>query len=76
MKDQVLFSLKDKSKKLKCHLLQFLIGTLRVNFILFQKNLTVDINVAISPLIDKIKIQSNFRGSNTFGAMKISSSQG
>ena len=31
MKNQALFSSKDKSKKLKCHLLQFLIGTLRVN---------------------------------------------
>ena len=30
MKNQALFSLKDKSKKLKCHLLQFLIGALRV----------------------------------------------
>ena len=32
MKNQALFSLKDKSKKLKCRLLQFLFGTLRVNF--------------------------------------------
>ena len=31
MKNQALFSSKDKSKKLKCHLLQFLIGALRVN---------------------------------------------
>ena len=30
MKNQALFSLKAKSKKLKCHLLQFLFGTLRV----------------------------------------------
>ena len=30
MKNQALFSLKDKSRKLKCHLLQFLFGTLRV----------------------------------------------
>ena len=30
MKNQALFSSKDKSKKLKCHLLQFLLGTLRV----------------------------------------------
>ena len=30
MKNQVLFFLKDKSKKLKCHLLQFLFDTLRV----------------------------------------------
>ena len=32
MKHQALFSWKDKSKKLKCHLLQFLFGPLRVNW--------------------------------------------
>ena len=31
MKNQALFSLKDKSEKLKRYLLQFLFGTLRVN---------------------------------------------
>ena len=31
MKNQAIFSSKDKSKKLKCHLLQFLFGALRVN---------------------------------------------
>ena len=31
MKDQALFSTKDKSKKIKCRLLQFLFGALRVN---------------------------------------------
>ena len=31
MKNQALFSIKDKSKKLKCLLLQFLFGALRVN---------------------------------------------
>ena len=30
MKNQVLFSSEDKSKKLKCHLLQFLFGALRL----------------------------------------------
>ena len=30
MKNQVLFSLKDDSKKLKCHMLQFLFGSLKV----------------------------------------------
>ena len=30
MKNQALFSWKDKSKKLKCRLLQFLFGALRV----------------------------------------------
>ena len=31
MKNQALFSSNDKSKKLKCHLLQFLFGSLKVN---------------------------------------------
>ena len=31
MKNQALFSLKDKSKNLKCRLLQFLFGAVRVN---------------------------------------------
>ena len=31
MKNQVLFSSKDKSKELKCHVLQYLFGSLRVN---------------------------------------------
>ena len=30
-KNQALFSSKDKSKELKCHLLQFLFGAIRVN---------------------------------------------
>ena len=33
MKNQALFSSKDKSKKLKCHLLQFSFGALRVNIV-------------------------------------------
>ena len=33
MKNQALFSSKDKSKKLKCRLLQLLFGALRVNFV-------------------------------------------
>ena len=32
MKNQALISSKDKSKKLKCRLLQFLFGALRVKF--------------------------------------------
>ena len=35
MKNQALFSSKDKSKKLKCRLLQFLFGALRVNTFCF-----------------------------------------
>ena len=36
MKNQALFSLKDKSEKLKCRLLQFLFGALRVNLFIGQ----------------------------------------
>ena len=36
MKNQALFSLKDESKKLKCRLLQFLFGAIRVNGPLVQ----------------------------------------
>ena len=35
MKNQAIFSSKDKSKKLKCRLLQFLFGALRVNRYLY-----------------------------------------
>ena len=38
MKNQALFSSKDKSKKLKCRLLQFLFGALRIN--LYKHNST------------------------------------
>ena len=34
MKSQALFSSKDRSQKLKCRLLHFLFGALRVNFLL------------------------------------------
>ena len=36
MKNQALFSLKDKNKKLKCRLLQFLFGALRVKVNLYS----------------------------------------
>ena len=36
MKNQALFPLKDKSKKLKCRLLQFLLGSLRVKYNRFE----------------------------------------
>ena len=42
MKNQALFSFKDKSKKLKCHL-QFLSGTLRVNLHFFCGYLMLEI---------------------------------
>ena len=35
LKNQTFFSLKNKSKKLKCCLLQFLFGTLRINVHVF-----------------------------------------
>ena len=41
MKDQALFSSKDKSKQLKCLLLQFLFGALRVTYFRFSKYFSV-----------------------------------
>ena len=43
MKNQALFSLKDKSKKLKCRLLQFLFGPLRIKFVVCCLCLTAHI---------------------------------
>ena len=43
MKNQALFSLKDKSKKLKCLLLQFLFEALRVHFVSREKKLVFGI---------------------------------
>ena len=37
MKNQALFSSRDKIKKIKCFLLQFLFGALRVNFKIINK---------------------------------------
>ena len=39
MKNQAFFSSKDKNKKLKCRLLQFLFGTIRVNQIALKPKL-------------------------------------
>ena len=44
MKNQALFCSKDKSKKLKCRLLQFLFGALRVKQYLTMTNALNDIN--------------------------------
>ena len=35
MKNQALFSLKDKSQELKCRLLQFMFGALRVRLVFY-----------------------------------------
>ena len=40
MKNQALFSSNDKSKKLKCRLLQFLFGALRINGEIMQTSLS------------------------------------
>ena len=45
MKNQALFSSKDKSKKLKCRLLQFLFGALRVNMFRFPDGHTMLKNI-------------------------------
>ena len=47
MKNQALFSSKDKSKKLKCRLLQFLLSALRVSDSYFPKRVYVKYKNAI-----------------------------
>ena len=48
MKNQALFSSKDKSKKLKCRLLQFLIGALRVNTETVKSEQTLFAQISLS----------------------------
>ena len=45
MKNQALFSSNDKSKKLKCRLLQFLFAALRVNVCILKKTFLCDLNL-------------------------------
>ena len=47
MKNQALFSSKDKSKKLKCRLLQFLFGALRVKQLELQIKLSISLIVKV-----------------------------
>ena len=42
MKNQALFSSKDKRKKLKCHLLQFLFGAERIDKLLFFSRISME----------------------------------
>ena len=44
MKNQPLFSSKNKSKKLKCRLLQFLFGALRVNWNVYVRASVEELN--------------------------------
>ena len=54
MNNQVLFSSKDKSKKLKCRLLQFLFGALRVR-VDTSEYLSTDIGVVGTIVFFNIK---------------------
>ena len=59
MKNQALFSSKDRSKKLKCRLLQFLFGALRVNTcICILYDLYYMMLHRISPITDCVKALS------------------
>ena len=51
MKNQALFSAKDKSKKLKCCLLQFLLVALRVNDNSWIFSLIFPYNIYCDPLL-------------------------
>ena len=47
MKNQALFSSKDKSKKFKCCLLQFLFGTLRVKILISQLDSSLELSHSV-----------------------------
>ena len=64
MKNQALFSSKDKSKKLKCHLLQFLLGALRVNGL--EQALKLDI-VSVSKTSNFDFVQASCRKLKLWG---------
>ena len=53
MKNQALFSSKDKSKKLKCCLLQFLFGILRVKHVKMS-NVQLELILHINPIALKM----------------------
>ena len=59
MKNQVLFSSKDKSKKLKCCQLQFLFGTLRLNPIALRTAKTPYRVLAVLSAVGLKKIPAN-----------------
>ena len=58
MKNQAFFSSKDKSEKLKCRLLQFLFGTLRVN----HDTMTKPGTMKIYPSFINYKLKRNSAG--------------
>ena len=47
MKNQALFSWKDRSKKLKCRLLQFLFGALRIKAYFWTYNIILVISIPV-----------------------------
>ena len=65
MKNQVLFSSKDKSKKIKCRLLQFLFGALKVS----TKISFVNVNCRINSIV--YHLQSSKFCTNAPGQTKI-----
>ena len=54
MKNQALFSSKDKSKKLKCRLLQFSFGALRVIFRYFYRKVAARFANSGDPDLDPV----------------------
>ena len=71
MINQALFSLKDKSKKLKCRLLQFLFGALRVKseyLMIMSNNLFVFFvqNIVLVPQMNCLEEVAQVRGHNMF----------
>ena len=60
MKNQALFSWKDKSEKSKCRLLQFLFGTLRVNGPLDSISVCIELSPRVREKEEMICKRQNF----------------
>ena len=65
MKDQALFPQKDKSEKIKCRLLLFLFGALRVKFLNFAFLALTDVAKYGWMLKDSIKLDVTLRKRNS-----------
>ena len=72
MKNQALFSSKDKSKKLKCRLLQFLFGTLRVKIlVLFLWHWWLELLSCLLVSLFFMTMPRNVQASETWPSIEI-----
>ena len=66
MKNQALFFSKDKSKKLKCRLLQFLFGALRINIEteIYANKICSDFFVSVFRFLHRMCHRAHFKDHN------------